>query len=158
MRGTSTLLSLALLITPAFGGQELSSHEYSARCVEFYAHEYGVSPELVRAVIQVESNWQPGIVSPKGAMGLMQLMPATAQRFGVSHPFWMHENVRTGVAYISHLHSLFRGDLRLVLAAYVAGEEPIRARGLSYSSAEVYNYVQLVASRYRAELQRKGRR
>jgi soluble lytic murein transglycosylase-like protein len=158
MRGTSTLLSLALLITPAFAGQELSSHEYSERCVEFYAREYGISPELVRAVIQVESNWQPGIVSPKGAMGLMQLMPETVQRFGVSHPFWIHENVRAGVAYISHLHSLFRGDLRLVLAAYVGGEEPIRSRGLSYSSAEVYNYVQLVASRYRAELQRKGRR
>jgi soluble lytic murein transglycosylase len=158
MRGSGTLLSFALLITPALSGQELSAREYSERCVEHYAREYGISPELVRAVIQVESNWRPGIVSPKGAMGLMQLMPATARRFGVSHPFRIHENVRAGVAYMSQLHSLFHGNLRLVLAAYVAGEEPIRARGLNYSSAEVYTYVQLVASQYRAELQRKARR
>lgn len=155
MRGARTLLSLALICNSAFGGQTLSAHEYSERCANYYAREYGISPELVRAVIQVESGWQPGIVSPKGAMGLMQLMPATAQHFGVSHPFWIHENVRAGVAYLSQLHSVFHGDLRLVVAAYAAGEQPIRTRGLAYSSPEVYSYVQRVADQYRAELRRK---
>src|ERR1700738_61381 len=106
MRAARTLLSLALVTNPALIGQTRSAHEYSERCANYYAREYGISPELVRAVIQVESALQPGIVSTKGAMGLMQLMPATAQHFGVSHPFWIHENVRAGVAYLSELHSI----------------------------------------------------
>jgi len=91
-------------------------------------------------------------------MGLMQLMPATAQHFGVTHPFYIHENVRGGVAYLAELHALFHGDLRLVMAAYAAGEKPILARRLDYSSEEVYTYVQRVAQQYRAELGRKGGR
>ena len=100
--------------------------EYEERCVSYYARQYGVSAALVRAVIQVESAWQPGVVSSKGAMGLMQLMPATAQHFGVVHPFYIHENVRGGVAYLAELQELFHGDLRLVMAAYAAGERQIR--------------------------------
>jgi soluble lytic murein transglycosylase-like protein len=96
--------------------------EYEERCASYYAQEYGVSPALVRAIIQIESAWQPGVVSSKGAMGLMQLMPATAQHFGVTHPFYIHENVRGGVAYLAELQELFHGDLRLVVAAYAAGE------------------------------------
>ncbi len=158
MRSTRTLLTLVLITSRGLIGQTLSAHEYSERCANYYAREYNISPELVRAVIQVESGWQPGIVSPKGAMGLMQLMPATAQRYGVLHPFWIHENVRAGVEYLSELHSLFHGDLRLVMAAYAAGELPIRTRGLSYSSSEVYTYVERVAAQYRSELRRKVRR
>jgi soluble lytic murein transglycosylase-like protein len=110
----------------------------------------------VRAIIQIESAWQPGAVSSKGAMGLMQLMPATAQHFGVTHPFYIHENVRGGVAYLAELQALFHGDVRLVLAAYAAGEKPILARGLDYSSEEVYTSVQRTLQQYRAELARKG--
>jgi len=95
-------------------------------------------------------------VSSKGAMGLMQLMPATAEHFGVTHPFYIHENVRGGVAYLAELQELFHGDLRLVIAAYAAGERPVLARGLDYSSAEVYTYVQRIGQQYRAELSRKG--
>src|SRR6266480_590479 len=115
------------------------------------AQQYGVSPALVRAIIQIESAWQPGVVSSKGAMGLMQLMPATAQHFGVAHPFYIHENVRGGVAYLAELQAHFHGDFRLVVAAYAAGEKPILARGLDYSSEEVYTYVQRIAQQYRAE-------
>ncbi|MGH9434013.1 MAG: lytic transglycosylase domain-containing protein, partial [Terriglobia bacterium] len=75
--------------------------EYEERCASYYARLYGVSPALVRAIIQIESAWQPGVVSSKGAMGLMQLMPATAQHFGVTHPFYIDENVRGGVAYLA---------------------------------------------------------
>jgi soluble lytic murein transglycosylase-like protein len=117
-----------------------------------------MSPALVRAVIQVESAWQPGVVSSKGAMGLMQLMPATAEHFGVTHPFYIHENLRGGVAYLAELQKLFHGDLRLVIAAYAVGEKPILARGLEYSSEEVYTHVQRIAQQYRAELRRKGGR
>jgi soluble lytic murein transglycosylase-like protein len=132
--------------------------EYEERCASYYARQYDVSAALVRAVIQVESAWQPGVVSSKGAMGLMQIMPATAKHFGVTHPFYIHENVRGGVAYLAELQKLFHGDLRLVIASYVAGEKPILGRGLDYSSEEVYTYVQRIAQQYRAELRRKGGR
>jgi soluble lytic murein transglycosylase-like protein len=142
----------------AFAGEPLSMREYEERCASYYARQYGVSPALVRAIIQIESAWQPGVVSSKGAMGLMQLMPATAQHFGVAHPFYIHENVRGGVAYLAELQARFHGDFRLVVAAYAAGEKPILARGLDYSSEEVYTYVQRIAQQYRAELRRKGGR
>ena len=156
MRRATTLLSIAAAAIPAFAADPLNVREYEGRCVEYYARQYGVSAALVRAVIQVESAWQPGAVSPKGAMGLMQLMPATAQHFGVVHPFYIHENVRGGVAYLAELQELFHGDLRLVMAAYAAGDRQIRVRGLNYSSEEVYTYVQRIAQQYRAELRRSG--
>jgi soluble lytic murein transglycosylase-like protein len=141
-----------------FAGEALSIREYSERCVSYYAQMYGVSPALVRAIIQIESAWQPGVISSKGAMGLMQLMPATAEHFGVAHPFYIHENIRGGVAYLAELMGLFHGDLRLVVAAYATGEQPVIARGLDYSSPEVYSYVQRIARQYRVELTRaKGR-
>jgi len=123
MRRAAAFLGIVTLI-PAFAGEPLSVREYEERCASYYARQYGVSPALVRAIIQVESAWQPGVVSSKGAMGLMQLMPATAEHFGVTHPFYIHENVRGGVAYLAELQELFHGDLRLVIAAYAAGERP----------------------------------
>ena len=158
MQGTATLLILVYAASSAFAGEPRSVREYEERCASYYARQYAVSPALVRAVIQVESGWEPGAVSPKGAQGLMQLMPATAERFGVSHPFYIHENIRGGVAYLAELQKLFHGDLRLVIAAYAAGEKPILASGLDYSSEEVYTYVQRTGEQYRAELRRKGGR
>ena len=158
MRRTATLLIVMCVASSVFAGETLSVREYEERCASYYARQYDVSPALVRAVIQVESSWQPGVVSSKGAMGLMQLTPATAEHFGVTHPFYIHENVRGGVAYLAELQKLFHGDLRLVIASYVAGEKPILARGLDYSSEEVYTYVQRIAQQYRAELRRKGGR
>ena len=158
MRRATTLLSIAAAAIPAFAADPPNVREYEERCANYYARQYGVSAALVRAVIQVESAWQPGVVSSKGAMGLMQLMPATAEHFGVTHPFYIHENVRGGVAYLAELQKLFRGDLRLIIAAYAAGEKPILARGLDYSSEEVYTHVQRIAQQYRAELRRKGGR
>ena len=109
MRRTATLLTAIGAASFAFAGETLSTREYEERCASYYARQYDVSPALVRAVIQVESAWQPGVVSSKGAMGLMQLMPATAEHFGVTHPFYIHENVRGGVAYLAELQKLFRG-------------------------------------------------
>lgn len=158
MQGTASLLIFVYAASGAFAGEALSIREYEERCASYYARQYAVSPALVRAVIQIESGWEPEAVSPKGAKGLMQLMPATAERFGVSHPFYIHENIRGGVAYLAELQKLFHGDLRLVIAAYAAGEKPILASGLVYSSEEVYTQVQRVAQQYRAELRRKGGR
>jgi soluble lytic murein transglycosylase len=158
VQGTASLLIFVYAASGAFAAEPFSVREYEERCASYYAREYAVSPALVRAVIQIESRWEPGAVSPKGAKGLMQLMPSTAERFGVSHPFYIHENIRGGVAYVAELQKLFHGDLRLVIAAYAAGERPILANGLDYSSEEVYTHVQRVAQQYRAELRRKGGR
>ena len=123
--------------------------EYAVRCVRYYARTYQVPVELVEAVIDAESNWHPYAVSPKGAVGLMQLMPATAVAFGVRNRFWVGENIRGGVAYLAWLIHFFRGDLRLAMAAYVAGEDRVSSRGLEYSSRQVYEYVSRVARRYK---------
>jgi soluble lytic murein transglycosylase-like protein len=158
MRGTAALLAATLSMAGSCSGQPPNVREYAERCADFYAKQYRVPAALVRAIIQVESAWHPDAVSPKGAMGLMQLMPATAQQFGAAHPFQIHENVRGGVAYLAELMRVFQGDLRLVAAAYAAGERPVLAHRLDYSSEEVYRYVERVAQIYGAQLRREERR
>ncbi len=123
MHRATALLSAVCVMAPAFAGESLSMREYEERCASYYARQYGVSPALVRAIIQIESAWQPGVVSSKGAMGVMQLMPATAQHFGVAHPFYIHENVRGGVAYLAELQARFHGDFRLGCGCLCRGRE-----------------------------------
>ena len=125
-------------------------HQTSMRSVEYYAAAYRVPVELIEAIIDEESGWNPSAVSSKGAAGIMQLMPQTAIRFGVHNRFCVNENVQGGVAYLAWLRQRFGGDLRLVTAAYYVGEEPISARGLAYSSLDVQGYVMRVARRYRS--------
>lgn len=142
---------LALLSTPATAfAQPTAVREFSERCTAYYASTFRVPVELVDAIIQVESGWDPRAVSKKGAAGLMQLMPETALRFGVRDRFNIQENVRGGVAYLAWLIGLFHGDLRLAVAAYQVGEGEILSRGLAYSSREVFEYVSRVARLYRA--------
>jgi soluble lytic murein transglycosylase-like protein len=127
-----------------------SSFELPTRRAAFYAHVYRVPEELVDAIIEVESGWNPSAVSNKGAVGLMQLMPGTAARFGVSDRFDVEQNLRGGIAYLAWLIHLFNGDFRLAVGAYQAGEARILVRGLAYSSPEVFAYVRRVAQLYRA--------
>lgn len=122
----------------------------SVRWAVYYATVYQVPIELVEAIIDEESAWHPYAVSKKGAVGLMQLMPETAARFGVRNRYRLDENIRGGVAYLAWLNRVFGGDLRLVTAAYYAGETPIYRRQLDYSSPDVHAYVSRVAKRYRA--------
>lgn len=135
-----------------------SIREFSVRCAVTYASAFEVPVELVDAVIQVESDWNPYAVSSKGAEGLMQLMPATAIRFGVEDRFNIEQNVRGGVAYLAWLIRLFRGDLRLAVAAYYVGESQILLRGLAYSSPDVFQYVSRVAQLYRFMCHENARR
>jgi len=121
---------------------------------------YQVPVELVESVIDVESNWNPYAVSPKGAVGLMQLMPGNGPRVRVRNRFQVEDNLRGGVAYLAWLIQLFRGDLRLVMGAYVAGQDRMLSHGLTYSSREVYEYVSNVARQYhwrRIESKRGGK-
>src|SRR5947208_337096 len=90
--------------------------------VQAYARHYGVPVSLVRSIVQQESGWKACVVSSKGAVGLMQLMPTTAARLGVRNRCDIAQNVSGGVRYLAWLIRKFHGDLRLVTAAFYAGE------------------------------------
>ena len=117
-------------------------------CVRHYATHYRVSPDFLAALIDVESGWNPRAVSNKGAMGLMQLMPATARRFGAFDPFNAEQNIAAGTRYVTQLMWEFDGDLRLVSAAYYAGDRGIALQQLNYRNPDVVAYVQEVRRRY----------
>ncbi|MGQ0792652.1 MAG: lytic transglycosylase domain-containing protein [Deltaproteobacteria bacterium] len=110
---------------------------------------HGVDPNLVKAVIKVESNFNSMAVSPKGAMGMMQLMPGTAKILGVTEPFNPSENIRGGVAYLKKLMAMFGGDVKLALAGYNAGENAVIKHGYSIPPyAETRGYVESVLAHY----------
>lgn len=117
---------------------------------DYWADRYGVERELVHAVIEVESAGNPRAVSSAGAVGVMQLMPATATTFRVTNRYDVRENVRAGVAYLAWLRDLCGGDKRLMMAAYIAGERLVRREGLNVAySKEIHDYVTRVAYLYR---------
>ena len=112
------------------------------------ASRYGIDPELIRAIILTESDYNPGAVSPKGAMGLMQLIPSTAERFGVENPFDPKQNIEGGVSYLKYLLQLFGGNLPLSLAAYNAGENTVIRSGGIPAIPETEHYVRKVTRLY----------
>ena len=116
--------------------------------VATYARHYRVPVALVRAIVERESNWQPCAVSPKGAEGLMQLMPVTAMRFGVGNRCNIDQNVSGGVRYLAWLMQQFHNDFRLVAAAYYAGEDVIGRRDLGYRNPDVIAYVARIRTTY----------
>lgn len=118
--------------------------------IETAAVASSVEPNLLRAVIVVESGFNSRAVSKRGAVGLMQLMPATATRFGVSNPYDPRQNVHAGAQYLKFLIDRFGQDLRLALAAYNAGEEAVdRNGGQIPPFSETMAYVPRVMKIYR---------
>jgi soluble lytic murein transglycosylase-like protein len=117
------------------------------------ARDFGVDQAIVRAIIHAESAYNPNALSRVGAQGLMQLMPATARRFGVSNAFDAAQNIRGGVQYLAWLLKRFNGNLTLAAAGYNAGEGAVdKYKGVPPYS-ETQRYVQrvgLLADRYRA--------
>ena len=113
------------------------------------AKRYDIDPDLVKAIIKVESNFNSTAVSQKGAMGIMQLMPETAQDYSVSNPFNPMENIEGGTKYLKNLMETFGGDLQLVLAAYNAGENAVIKYGFRIPPfAETTDYVEKVLMHY----------
>lgn len=129
---------------------------YSRKVQEYWpiisetSSRHGVDAELVKAVIQVESNYNHRAVSRKGAMGLMQLMPGTANRYGVKQAFDPKQNVEGGVRYLRDLLELFR-DTKLALAAYNAGEGAVQRYNGIPKYTETQNYVRKVLALYNGE-------
>ncbi|HEX5481871.1 MAG TPA: lytic transglycosylase domain-containing protein [Terriglobia bacterium] len=114
------------------------------------ANRFKVDPRLVDAVIRTESGYDSHAVSPKGALGLMQLIPATAERFGVENPFDPRQNIQGGVHYLRYLLNTFNGNVPLAVAAYNAGENSVLREGGVPRFPETVDYVQKVTARYGA--------
>ena len=112
------------------------------------SRRYSMDPGLIATVISVESGFNANAVSPKGARGLMQLMPATARQYGVRNPHDARENIEGGVAYLRDLVQRYKGDLRLALAAYNAGPEAVsKASGIP-NYRETRDYIEKIEARY----------
>ncbi len=128
-----------------------------ARLIDDAARAHDVDPLLVHSVIQVESNYDPFALSPKGAEGLMQLIPSTARRFGVRNPFDVRQNIEGGVKYLKYLQELFKDD-RLALAAYNAGEGAVSRYGDIPPYRETQYYVAKVGKKVDAARVRQKER
>ena len=116
--------------------------------IEQAANQHQIDPELVRAIVRVESNFNPYAVSPAGARGLMQLIPSTAMRFGVRNSFDPRANLDGGIRYLKYLLGMYGGDLQLTLAAYNAGEDAVaHSRGVP-AIRETQNYIRKVGEIY----------
>lgn len=134
-------------VLPLLDGASGPARAIIARWVEHLAPDFELDPALVLAVIEVESAFDPGALSPKRAMGLMQLIPETAERFGVRDAYDPEQNLRGGMAYLRWLLDHFDGNVRLALAGYNAGERAVaRYRGVP-PYAETRAYVRKVMAR-----------
>jgi soluble lytic murein transglycosylase-like protein len=128
-------------------GKSFSPQDIDA-AIDQAAARHNVDPNLVRAVIKVESNFNPNAVSRKGAMGLMQLMPQTARQLKVANPFDPQQNVDAGVRHLKQLMENYGGDVKLTLAAYNAGQGAVaRSAGVPHF-AETRNYVNRITQLY----------
>lgn len=120
-----------------------------APMVDTAAREQALEPALLHAVVMVESGYDPGAISNKGAVGLMQLMPQTAERFGATNRKDPEQSLRSGARYLSELLRQFDGNLVLALAAYNAGENAVRRWGMAIPPFhETQRYVSAVLARY----------
>ena len=136
-----------------------SADKYSAnqiqRLVERYAHRYRLDPNLIYAMIKIESNFDPHAHSSKGACGLMQLMPGTAADMGVTRIFDPAQNIAGGTQYIAKLLGLFNNNLTLALAAYNAGPNVVKRHGAVPPYKETKDYVRKILDAQR-QFQRSG--
>jgi len=119
--------------------------------VEEAALSHGLDPRLVDLVIRMESGYNPRAVSPKGARGVMQLMPATASMYGVANLFDPLQNIRAGVRYLKDLFQRFNSDVSLALAAYNAGPEAVEKHGGVPPYDETRSYVRAILMAYRGD-------
>jgi len=138
-----------LILTAASSAQSNGPSRFEAEYyVTAYAQHYRIPVALVEAVVERESNWRSCAISPKGAVGLMQLMPSTAQYLRVHDRCNIDQNISGGVRHLAWLVQRFGGDFRLALAAYYAGENIVARRGLAYRNPDVVAYVSRIRATY----------
>ena len=130
--------------------KDISQREKINKIAERYAHQYRVPSSLVKAMIEVESGYDMTALSPKGAQGLMQLMPATAASLGVQDPYSPEENIRGGVSFLKDLLERYDNDYKKAIAAYNAGPGAVDRHGGIPEYRETKNYVDKVLKLYKA--------
>ena len=134
---------------------DLTVDERIENAVEVYSNQYGVDSNLVKAIIKVESDFDPNVVSSAGAKGLMQLMPENCEALGVEDPFNIEQNIEGGVKHIKEYIDRYDGDVEMALMAYNGGPTRMMNRGVTSvediykMSKETQNYVPKVMSYYR---------
>ena len=122
--------------------------------IRLYGGQYGVDPFLIYCTMAQESSFNTGATSPKGAQGLMQLMPGTAARYGVTNPYDVAQNIKGGTRYLKDLLQMFNGRVDLALAGYNAGEGAVMKYGKTIPPyTETRNYVRLILKRYTTKKQ-----
>lgn len=132
----------------AFYTRSIDTDQYDS-LIKQHSFNHGVDPTLVKAVMKAESNFNPQAVSPKGAQGLMQLMPDTARHMSVYDPFDPDENIRGGTRYLRLLDETFQGNLELVLAAYNAGPNRVKEHNMNVPPfEETRNFIRRVKYYY----------
>jgi soluble lytic murein transglycosylase-like protein len=147
-RGASRATIGTQPVVPGVKAPETVAPEAVDKAIDAAAHRHGVDPNLVRAVVKVESNFNPRAVSRKGAMGLMQLMPYTAKSLNVGNAFDPNQNVDAGVRHLKSLLENYNGNVELSLAAYNAGSGAVsRSRGIP-PYRETRDYVKKITDIY----------
>jgi soluble lytic murein transglycosylase-like protein len=124
--------------------------------IKYYCQLYGIDVELVKLIIEKESNFNPRAVSTRGAVGLMQLMPETARLLGIKNLYDPWENIHGGVKYLKKLSDMFAGDIELVLAAYHAGPGLVKKLNRVPTISTTIAYVNTIISRYQPDRQTKS--
>jgi len=132
------------------GGYDEFDHAEVSRHIERIGGKYHIDPDLIRAMIKVESDFNHLAMSRKGAMGLMQIMPGTAKVLGLKDPWDPYANVEAGTKYMRYLVQRFRGSLRNALAAYNAGPSAVESHGGVPPYRETTEYVRRVTRYYNA--------
>jgi soluble lytic murein transglycosylase-like protein len=136
------------VLLPAAAGARQDLRQQYDPIVQTYARRYKVPADLIHSIIRAESNYDSRAVSPKGAVGLMQLMPETAAQYGVANSFDPDDNIRGGVKYLKDLIRLFSGNTAKVLAAYNAGQEALKKFNGIPPYAETIEYIRRVMASY----------
>jgi len=144
--GVIVLCVIPLLTSDLYANSQLKT-EYD-NLVWSIAQKYRVEHTLIHSIIRAESNYDRFAVSPKGALGLMQLMPATAIQYGVKNVFDPRENIEGGVKYLKDLIKLYNGNTKLVLAAYNAGQEAVKKYNGIPPYRETKNYIYKIMDRF----------
>lgn len=144
--GVIVLCVIPLLTSDLYANSQLKT-EYD-NLVQSIAQKYRVEHTLIHSIIRAESDYDRFAVSPKGALGLMQLMPATAIQYGVKNVFDPRENIEGGVKYLKDLIKLYNGNTKLVLAAYNAGQEAVKKYNGIPPYRETRNYISKIMDRF----------
>lgn len=148
----SDMTDEAMRITPGDEERILTGKEVSRsdidRLINYYSGKRNIPASLVRSVISAESGFDPNAVSPKGAMGLMQLMPSTVMDLGVEDPFDPEDNIKGGTALLKNLLDSYKGDYKMALAAYNSGKGTVDKAGGVPDYKETKDYVKKVIDLY----------